>query len=481
MRVTAAGAAFCFFFISALSLPAAPAQSVSLSAAYDLAQKSSDAVQLKVLALQKTRIAVQEASSNVWPHVDLQASGAYLTNPPQGYTVAAGSLGSFSPAIPAHTPPFGNPNPIPLGPAISFPANDLIIGAQKPSVVSVTASLSQPLFTWGKIKNAVDAAGLAVDAAGNDLLVQRRDMDRQVHRSYFGALLAQESAKVLLRLRDTTAQIAADRQTAFEQGTVTRESVLQAKSDLATVGARLAEAQQSESTARENLGVLTGLEPSTIELATGWSTALPSLDEAALRATALAASTDMAAGRTRAGLAQKKLAIAKGGAMLLPDVSLGLSFNVTGQEDSWDVTSWNWTGSSWSYDLIISVGLKMSVFDGLASYARIGEARKDAEMAATGLGETEKLVRVGMRSAIDAAVKADAAVNEKQAAVDYAAERLKNARVSFQNGVASQDDERGSDIMDGTAELDLLFALYTREETMADIEQMTGERLGVNP
>jgi outer membrane protein TolC len=481
MRMAAAGAALCILFFVFPDNARSQAQPVSLTEAYALAQKASDAIQLKMLALQKSRLAVQEASSRAWPHVDLQASGSYLTNPPQGYTVKAGDLGSISPAIPAHTPGLNNPVPIPLGPAISIPPNDFTIGAQKASVVSLTASLSQPLFTWGKIRNAIDAAALEVDAAGTDLLVQRRDIDRQVHRAYFGALLAQESVKVLRRLKDTAAAIAADRQASFDQGTVTREAVLQAKSDLASVEARLAEAEQSDATARESLGMLTELDPSVITLATGFSAALPAIDETALRARALEASTDMAALRTQAGLAQKKLAIEEGSSLLLPDVSLGVTFNVTGQEDSWDVTKWDWTGSSWSYDVIISVGLKMSVFDGLASSARIGQARKDTELAAAGLSQAEKLVRLGMRSAIDAAVKADAAVGQRQAAADYAAERLKNARVSFDNGVASQDDARGAEILSGSADLDLLFALYTREEALADIERMTGQRMPENP
>lgn len=194
----------------------------------------------------------------------------------------------------------------------------------------------------------------------------------------------------------------------------------------------------------------------------------------------------MAAVRTQAGLARKKLAIEKGSSILLPDVSLGVTLDVTAQEPSWDVTQWTWawdpaTGTGWDYDVIISVGVKMSVFDGLASTARIGQAQKDVEAAATGLSQTEKLVRMGMRSAIDAAVKADAAVKEKQAAADYAAERLKNARVSLDSGAASQDDLRGADILEGTAELDLLFAQYTREEAVADIEHMTGERMAVTP
>ena len=475
MRMTSAGAALCILMFAAPGF--VTAQAISLEAAYDRAQKGSEAIQLKSLALQKTRLAVQEASSRAWPHVDLQASGSYLTNPPQGYTVKAGSLGTFSPVIPPDSIP-GIHVPIPLG-TISLPASDTNIGAQKASVVSLTASLSQPLFTWGKIRNAIDVAALAVDRAGTDLLVQRRDIDRQVHRAYFGALLAQKSATVLQRLRDTAAHIAADRQKSFDQGTITRETVLQARADLSTIEARLTEAEQSEATARESLGMLTDLDPSGITLATGFSAALPVLDEIALRTKAQEASTDMAAVRTQAGLAQKKLAIEKGSSILLPDVSLGVSFNVTGQEDSWDVTQWKWNDSGWSYDFIISVGMKMSVFDGLASVARIGEAEKDAQMAAVGQSQAQKLVRVGMRSAIDAAVKADATVKEKQAAADYAAERLKNARVSFENGVASQDETRGADILEGSAELDLLYALYTREEALADIERMTGERMAV--
>jgi outer membrane protein TolC len=478
MRMTIAGAALCILTLSAPELTTAQAQAVSLASAYDLAQKGSEAIQLKTLALQKTRIAVQEASSRAWPRVDLQASGSYLTNPSQGYTVKAGDLGSFSPSIPANTIP-GVHVPIPLG-TFTIPPHDFMIGAQKSSVVSLTATLAQPLFTWGKISNAISAAALAVDAAGTNLLVQRRDIDRQVHRAYFGALLAQESANVLNRLKDMAAQIAADRQRSFDEGTITRETVLQAQSDLATIESRLAEAEQSSATARESLGILTGLETSGISLADGFSTEMPAIDESALRAKALLASTDMAAVRTQAGLAQKKLAIEKGSSILLPDVSLALSFNVTGQEDSWDITKWDVTGSGWSYDLIISVGLKMSVFDGLAFSARIGQAQKDAEMAAAGISQTEKLVRVQVRSAVDAAVRADAAVRQKQAAAAYAAERQKNARVSFENGVASQDDSRGSDILEGSAELDLLLALYTREEALADIERITGERLAVS-
>jgi outer membrane protein TolC len=182
----------------------------------------------------------------------------------------------------------------------------------------------------------------------------------------------------------------------------------------------------------------------------------------------------MAAGRTRVSLAQKKLAIEKGGSMLLPDASLGVSLAVTGQEDI-PYADWSWNNTTWTWDLVISLGVKMSAFDGLSSHAAIGQAEKDAEMAATGLTQTEKLVRLNVRKAIDAAIKADADVKENQAKAEYAEERLKNARVSFDNGSASHADLYGADIMEGSVQLDLLLALYTRDEALADIAQITGE------
>ena len=225
----------------------------------------------------------------------------------------------------------------------------------------------------------------------------------------------------------------------------------------------------------ESLGILTGLDPASIALASDFSASLPPLDEEKLRARALDASTDLAATRTAAGLAEKKLAIERGGSILLPDVSLGVRVDVSGQEDI-PFADWSWDNATWNWDVAVSLGVKMSVFDGLASANRIGQAEKDVAMAGTGLSQQMKLVRLDVRKAVDAAEKADAAVSEKQAAAAYAEERLRGARVSLDNGVASRDDVHGADILAGSAELDLLLARYTRDEALADIERLTGDR-----
>jgi outer membrane protein TolC len=258
-----------------------------------------------------------------------------------------------------------------------------------------------------------------------------------------------------------------------------RQDVLEAQANLASIEAKRVEAGQSEATALEGLGILTGLDPSAITLTTGYRTESPGLDEDSIQTAARSASTDLAGVRARMSQARKKLDLEKGGAILHPDVSLGVRLDVSGQEDLGygDNWTWDWDNSTWNADVVISVGVKMSVFDGLASTRRVQQAEKDVEMAGVGATQTEKMVRMAVRKAIETAARADVEVKEKQAAADLAEERLKNARLSFDNGAVSRDDLHGADIMAGTAELDLQLALFTREEALADLARLTAQRL----
>jgi outer membrane protein TolC len=444
----------CFALMGpALPLAAQSTTLLTLDQAYELTRKSSEAIRLRLLALQKSRLAVGEAGSVGLPHVDFQTSVSYLVNPPPGYTVTAGMLNKIPP----------------------LPQSDISIGAALHNYFSAEAKLSQPIFTWGKIRNAIDLASLQVDAAGTDLVAQQRDMDRQVHAAYFSALLARDSAKVLARIRDTAAQIAEDRQKSFEGGTINRETVMEAQANLAAIQGKLTDARESTATALESLGVLTGLEPSAVAVAEDFPPPLAAPDEEALREKARTASVTLASARTRAEQARRKLAIERGGDILRPDLSLGLSLGVTGQEDI-PYSPWSWDNTTWNWDLVISLGMKMSVFDGLAATNRISQAEKDVEMAGVGLGQEEKLLRLAVRRAVEALARARADVQEKQARSAWAEEKLKNARSGFDNGAASREDMRSADILAGSAALDLLLARYTLEESCAELAQLAGER-----
>jgi outer membrane protein len=465
-------AGLCFAGLSLLLLvpPAradetpAEANGLTIEQASRLAQSSSEAIRIRELAVQKARLAVSEAEGKRLPHVDLGVAASYLVQPPTGYTVAAGSLGAINiPALGVHTP---------------MPTQDFSIGAHPYNYFSASATLSQPLFTWGKIRNAIDITSLRAESAGTDLLAQRRVIQREVRRAYYGALLAQESEAVLRQIAVAAAQIVSDRQASLEQGSLTGEAVLEAQSRRAQIEARLAEAAQSRATALESLGILTGLDPQSITLASGFPAEAADPSESAIRARALDASTDVAESRTRQRLAQKKLALEQGGAILRPDVAFGVSLAASGQQNYLVLNGAppNSTApTSWSWDVILSLNVKMSVFDGMESASRIAQAEKDTEAAGLALRQSEKLTRLAARRAVDAALKAEADLSEMSAREEYAAERLKNARVSADNGMASREDLHGAEILFGSAQLDSLLARFTREEALADLSHLSGE------
>ncbi|MGA2762551.1 MAG: TolC family protein [Spirochaetia bacterium] len=434
---------------------------LALDQALSLARKSSEAIRLSNLALEKSKAALGEAQAKALPHVDLEASASYLVNPPPGYTVAAGALGSI-PIPPTYTT------------TLPIPPNNFNVGAALHNYVSLTASLKQPLFTWGKIKNAIDLASLQVDAAGTDVSARQKDIELQVRKSYFSALLARKSQEALKRMRDTAAGMAADRQKAFDQGTMNRESLLEAKSTLASLEARLVEAGQSESTALENLRVLTGVDAGSMELATDFRSSLPPLDEQELLAKALEGSPDMTAARTRIEQARRKLSVEEGGAILHPDVNLGISLDIAGQEDFPYSGAWTFSNNTWNVDLLLTLGITMSAFDGMESFHRIQEAEKDSDMAGVAFSQQAKIVRIQVRQTVEAAVKADADAQAGGARAEYLQEKLRNTGVALANGQASQEDQRGAAIQADAAELDLLLALYTRESALADLQKLTG-------
>jgi outer membrane protein TolC len=462
-------------FLFLPSFPALPQEvELSLEQACALASVNAEAIRAKELSLSKSRLSISEAQSRAWPHLDVQASASYLFNPPGGYTVSAGELGSISPAIPAYA--LGtNQNPIPLG-TFSIPPKDFSIGSQEHNYFSFALNFIQPLFTWGKISNAIELASLQADAAGAELLIQRRDINREVHRAYFGALLAERSEKVLRNIRDIAAEVLADRRKALEEGSITAAAVLETSASLAALESKLIQAGENARTARESLGMLAGLDAAKTSLSTDFRSLPDEIDEEILRQKAQKESAELAAARVRLLQARKKLAIEQGSASFRPDLVLSMSLDVTGQEDL-PFSAWTGINDTWNWDLIVSLGVKMNAFDGMASTLRIGQAEKDVEMAGIGLSQQEKLVRLGVRRAVEGAVTAIAAVREKRAASAFAEEGLRNAKAAFATGAASRDELHGAELLGGSAELELLLARFALEEALADLERQTGSRL----
>jgi outer membrane protein TolC len=436
---------------------------LDIGRAEELASKASDEVMAKEAEAEAALRSVDTARADFFPKLSGSVSGAYLVNPPVGVTVKKGQLNQT-------TNPF-------TGATIYTPDKDLaIVPDAKNSYFKGNLTFTQPLYAWGKIHAAVDLASLEARTAAIGSRGASLDAVRSANRAYYSALLSRESAAILKELRAMAASILEDRQSALDEGFATREQLLSSEADLAALDARLVQAGESEASALEALGLLTGLDGSAIVLVSPFRDALPPLSEAALKDEALASAPDIDLARAKLSQASKKLDLERGSSLFLPDLSLFASFDVSGQDIPF--SSGAWWQNNWAWDLSLGLAAKADFFDGGASAARKREAASSLEAARIGAGAAQKAVRLQVRRAIDAARGAQAELLEKQARAAWAAEALRNERAKAADQAASRAELNGQGIVEATARLDLLYARYALEESIADLERAAGKAFG---
>lgn len=468
---TARCAFFLLLIVSALAARAEGAATdgslpLDIGRAEELAGKGADEVLARDAAAEAALRAVDEARASFFPKLSASLSGAYLPQPPSGVKVPAGSLGS----IPIYNT---------LNKSYSYyqlPPTDLDVGGYtENSFFKGSIAFSQPLVAWGKIKAAVDLAALEAKAADIGARSASLDARRSANRAYYSALLSRESLAILAELRALAESILEDRRSAKDEGFATQEQVLSSAADLASMDSRLVQASEAETSALESLGLLTGLDPSSLVLISPFRANLPSLAEGPLKDEAIASSTDIALARTRLSQAKRKLDLERGSSLFLPDLALFANLDVSGQDLPYSSPSW-WS-NTWSWDLSVGVATTVDLFDGGASAARKREASASIEAARIGEGAAEKAARLEARRAIEAAREAEASLREKEAKASWAAEALRNARAKAADQSASRAELDAQAIVEATARLELLDARYALEESIADLERIEGRDL----
>ncbi|MBN2444134.1 MAG: TolC family protein, partial [Spirochaetales bacterium] len=125
---------------------------LSLENAKEYTRNNSESIRLKLLEINEKKYALKVAEARRLPELKMQASASYLTDPPEGITIPRGAFGSL-------------PDPS-SGFLIPLPMNDLIIiDDPENTYFKLTTTLTQPVFTWNKINNAIKIARTDVDVS----------------------------------------------------------------------------------------------------------------------------------------------------------------------------------------------------------------------------------------------------------------------------------------------------------------------------
>ena len=309
-----------------------------------------------------------------------------------------------------------------LAPKMGF-ALDSLVGTR--SVYTTQATLSQPLFYWGKLGTAIDIAEMGEKEAALAYTTSELEVLHGVAKAYLGVLAAQADLEVVTAHRRTAEAFVAEVAAKLEAQTATELDRLRAESELLAV---LPEALQAEAQVKRSMEVLAGqlgLDPRTPfrlgDLGAPGAGAAPRGGER----------SEVAQLRQQEAMlvANEKIITSD----LRPKFDLNASYGYqAGKTDNLFKEPYD----AWR----VSVTMRFPVFDGLRSSGKQAQNRAQLEQVRQLRVDRERTIAVEQRSADRDLATAEALAAAAARAHAAAAEALRVSRESFDQGLITSLD-----------------------------------------
>jgi len=401
------------------------AEDLSFVRAVQLAEERSEILLLQKNAVKRAGLAVAEARSRLGPELTFEAAGGYMAFPPEGVSVRVGELGMI----------ILDPEPPPV--TYPIPDEDLIfIEDARNTFFELSLQLRQPLYTWGKLQSSVQLAGLGLEMSRVELAERKRQVRQDLHAAYYSGVMARDSLVLLRQILDILGEIEEDRKRAYELGSVNRLSVLEIQSQISEARRWIVQAEQAYASSLQAIALYTDLEPESVQLSTEFRRDPPRRSEVELKESALKSSPSLKKARLDQERARANLKLIRGGANLRPDLSLNLSFEVSGQTIPWTETDWQ---DNWDLNLIAGVGTGGSLFDSGRSRHQLRQAEEAMTASQLTIDLLRKQIRLQTRRAFETLQLRWAELEEARAAVAMAAEEGKNASRAFEQQLFTRE------------------------------------------
>jgi outer membrane protein TolC len=342
--------------------------------------------------------------------------------------------------------------------AVKFAGNAM--ETQEPRFAFLNLSIYETLFDFGRTTARRDQASLLKEASRHGYSALEQDIFLQVVRAYFGIM---EALRSLAAADDEVAQMVSHlgvAQNLHEQGVVTRNDLLQAE-------VRLAAARQKRfavANAIDNgwllLNFLTGQQPA----------ARGELEEdvTVMTKTEAAAKHDLS-GRgelvaLRKSLAARELAIKESKSFYYPELFARLSLDYV-QNDKVREQS----------IVAATVGLKVNLYDGDATTARLRQAVKTRSREEEKLRDLEARVALELETATNDLKVAAARIPLMESAIRQAEENLRINRDRYQEQVGTATEVLDAQTLLSQTRTDYYRALFDSQVAAARVRRSTGE------
>ena len=448
-----AAVVICALVVPAIAAHAQP--SLTLDEAIEAARQTSQALERSRLGIDAARAGRAQARASFGPRVDASAGAAYLANPPDGITIPAGAFGTV-------------PDPLSTFPAL-VPERPVVIVPDPENLgLSARVEVQQPIYTWGKLHAAHDAALAALDASMARHAQSEREIRRSVTLAYAGIVAGRASVPLVETIAHRLEDRAEDARRRFDAGAVTRSEVLTEESRVASARLQLVRARQGLESTEAALRRLIGREFSHLA-AVDPPPELPSehglLDDAHAndpRLRELRATSEQAAVQVRVATASRPF---------LPDIGFRIQAEVQGQRVPFIQANWI---DTWRANLTISIGASALIYDGGASSAEQRSARAVYRQSLSAVTEYVDSLPLQVRRTVEHYRIAEAMLAESEARIASAEEQRRVARVAFENEIITRAELIGAEVGVLEARLTEVGARLELSVAFAELEYLIG-------
>lgn len=327
-----------------------------------------------------------------------------------------------------------------------------------------------PLYTGGKIENAIEAAELGRDAADLTLEATKQGIKEQTTAAYFQILQFRNLIQVNKEAVDTLQAHLDNVNAQYRVGTVAKSDVLRSQVELANQQQALVNAQNNYDVAVATFNNIVGLPTETIVDAkedlsyTKYDISLPRCTDYALIHRPDGIAMERAWKR-----AEAMMKAAKAG--YRPQVNAVVSRSWSGDAPfSTNTVKYSETSDG------TNAGLQMSwnIFDNNVTEAQVQQAKASMRKAEQQLYETQESIQLDVRKAYLNLLAAEQNIHTTKVAVDQAQEDYKIAQVRYSAGVGTNLDVMDAEDKLIQTQTTYITALYDYNTSKAALDQAMG-------
>lgn len=360
-------------------------------------------------------------------------------------------LGLGTPTIPITFPDMTTP---------PTPATELPAG--KDEIESVTVSMTQPLFTGGKIWQGYKISKLKEMTAKLQVADVYSQITFQTRKTFYDVLKAREFVRVAEKAVEMGESLRQRAQDFYDVGMISKNQLLEAEVKLAEFQQNLTTAKTSYELARTGLGLLIGYRDNELPVVTGeleYVTFEADLNEC-IR-TGLADRPDVKTARIQAEMADRATKVEY--ANWMPDVALVGTYK-------------HETGSFTSDEDILSLtlGAQWTFWQFGKKYHKIRSASSIAKAAQDNLKMKRDRAILEIKQAYIQIRQADANLHTARTSLDNAEENLRVVQARFRQQMATSFDVLKAQTMLTEAETSVVGALADYMTARADLDRAMG-------